>query len=129
MYTKNPDSTFYGRFEYIEVEVLGPKLNLSPHTESASCHMLVIKYGQVMLHSKSAILPFKISYSKNVIFIEALVHKTLILYEIAVESNKGLNLETIFQVYPFFDTPWMRSWLVCFTGPSKLLYHYSHFCC
>ena len=61
MYTKNSeDSPFYGRFEYIEVEVLGPKLNLSPHTESASCHMLVIKYGQVMLHSKSAILPFKV---------------------------------------------------------------------
>ena len=41
----------------------------------------------------------------NFISIEAKVHKTLILYEIAVESNKGINLETIFQVYTFFDTP------------------------
>ena len=31
----------------------------------------------------------------NFISIEALVHKTLILYVIAVGSDKGLNLETI----------------------------------
>ena len=37
----------------------------------------------------------------NFISIKALVHKTLILYEIAVGSDKGLNSEMIFQVYTF----------------------------
>ena len=41
----------------------------------------------------------------NFISIEAKVHKTLILYEIAVGSDKGLNLETIFQVYTFLIHP------------------------
>ena len=38
----------------------------------------------------------------NFISMEAIVHKTLILYEIAVGNDKGLNLEAIFQVYTFF---------------------------
>ena len=38
----------------------------------------------------------------NFILIEAIVHKTLVIYEIAVESNKGINLETIFLLYTIF---------------------------
>ena len=41
----------------------------------------------------------------NFISIEAIVQKTLIFYKIVVGSDKGLNLETIFQVYTLFDTP------------------------
>ena len=43
----------------------------------------------------------------NFISMEAIVHKTLILYEIAVGNDKGLNLEVIFKVYTFFYTPCM----------------------
>ena len=51
--------------------------------------------------------PFFRNYSlfTNFISKEALVHKTFIIYEIAIGSDNGLNLETIFQVYTFLVHP------------------------
>ena len=50
--------------------------------------------------------PVLINYSlfKHFISIDAIVHKTLILYEIVVGTDKDQNLETIFQVYTFLYT-------------------------
>ena len=76
---------------YEALSVCRMKLNFKPSNS-------VLKPSKNVLQKWSPVLR-NYSLFTNFISMEASVHKTLILYEIAVGSNKGSNLETIFQVY------------------------------
>ena len=60
--------------------------------------------SMIKLSTKVDLVLINYSLFTNFISIDAIVHKTLILYEIVVGTDKDQNLETIFQVYTFLYT-------------------------